>query len=142
MTSTTPTRTTSAAVGQHRRSLLLPGLAGAVAAAAAATIVAALGMAAGVAFEVPDGSPPIPLLAFTNLGLVFSLVGLAIAFGLRRWNARPASTFLRLALVLTAASLVPPFVVGASLATALALVLAHLVTAAIMIPVVVSRLAD
>jgi hypothetical protein len=44
--------------------------------------------------------------------------------------------------VLTAVSLVPPFLVGAKLATSVGVVLTHLAAAAIMIPVLVSRLPD
>ena len=141
MTSTVPNR--SAAGTEPGRRLVLPGLAAAVAAAVATTAVAALGKAAGVDFEVPDGTEqPIPLLGVTNLAFVFSVVGVAIAAGLRRWNKQPAKTFLRVALVLTAVSLIPPFVTGANLGTSIGLVLAHLTAAAIMIPTLVSRLAD
>jgi hypothetical protein len=144
MTSTTPSQSASVAVGSRRqgRSLVLPGLAGAVATAAGTMLVAALAKAAGVDFELPDGGASIPLLGFANLAFIFSLVGLVIAAGLRRWTARPAKTFLRIALVLTAVSLVPPFVVGANLTTSFGLVLVHLAAAAIMIPVLVSRLAE
>jgi hypothetical protein len=78
----------------------------------------------------------------TQLAFVYPLVGLVIAAAPRRWTARPARTFLHIALVLTAVSLVPPFLVGADLATSVGLVLTHLAAAAIMIPVLVSRLPD
>ena len=56
------------------------------------------------------------------------------------WASRPARTWARVAVALTALSLVPPFLVGANLATECALVLAHLSAAAIVIPVIARRL--
>ena len=105
-------------------------------------LVATLADAAGVDFELPDGGESVPVLGIGNLAFVFSLVGIVIAAALRRWTTRPARTFLRIAVVLTAASLIPPFLVGANLATSVGLVLTHLATAAIMIPVLASRLPD
>jgi uncharacterized protein DUF6069 len=143
MTSTTPSRTTATvAGGRQGRSLVVPGLAGAVGAGVGAMLVATVARAAGVDYELPDGGATVPVLGIGNLAFIFSLVGLAIAAALRRWTARPARTFLRIALVLTAVSLVPPFLVGANLATSVGLVLTHLAAAVIMIPVVVSRLPD
>jgi hypothetical protein len=131
--------TTTSSRQRHR--LLLPGLAAAAAAAVAATAVAALAMAAGVDFELPDGGESIPLLGFTQLTFVFSVVGILIALAIRRWAPRPARTWVITAVTLTALSLVPPFLVGANLATVCALVLAHLAAAAVVIPVIARRLA-
>ena len=118
----TQTRSSSAVATQSgRQALVVPGLAAAVAAAVATSLVAVVGKAGGIDFEVPAGSgESIPVLAFANLAFVFSVIGLAIAAGIRRWNARPARTFLRVALALTAVSLVPPFLFGAGAATACA----------------------
>lgn len=127
---------------QQRRRLLLPGLAAAAGAAVAVTAVAALAMAVGVDFELPDGGESIPLLGFTQLTFVFSVVGVLIALAIRRWAPRPARAWVRIAVALTALSLVPPFLVDANLATACTLVLAHLIAAAIVIPVIARRLAD
>ena len=126
--------------GQRRRRLLLPGLAAAAAAAVAVTAVAALAMAVGVDFELPEGGESIPLLGFTQFTVIFSVVGILVALAIRRWAARPARTWIATAVALTALSLVPPFLVGAGLATEGALVLAHLVAAAIVIPVIARRL--
>ena len=139
MTSTAPTVQLSTP-SQQRRGLLLPGLAAAAAAAGAVTAVAALAMAVGVDFELPDGGESIPLLGFTQLTFIFSVVGTLVALALRRWASRPARTWVRVAVALTALSLVPPFLVGANLATECALVLAHLSAAAIVIPVIARRL--
>ncbi|HYJ70425.1 MAG TPA: DUF6069 family protein [Nocardioidaceae bacterium] len=133
---TTPTSTDSpvSATTQHqRRRLVAPGLAAAVAAAVATTLVAVISKGAGVDFADSSGEE-IPLFAFAQLTLTFSLIGLAVAAGIRRWGKRPATTFLRTALALTAISLVPPFLIGLDLASSACLVVAHLTAAAIVIP--------
>jgi hypothetical protein len=127
---------------QPRRGYVVAGLAAAVVAAAAVTLLAAAAMAAGVDFELPDGGDSIPLLGFTQITLMFSVVGLVVAAALRRWSRRPAATFVRVAVALTAISLVPPFLYDANVATSLTLVVLHLTAAAIVIPVVGRRLAD
>jgi hypothetical protein len=142
MMTTTHTQSTASVTTQPRRSLVVPGIAVAAAAAASTTLVAALSMAIGVDFELPDGGESIPLLGFTQLTFLFSLVGVGLAAALRRWSSRPARTFVRIAVALTAVSLVPPFLVDANLATSAALVVLHLIAAAIVIPVIASRLAE
>ena len=132
---------TSTPVLQGRRGLVLTGSIAAVVAAAATTLVAALAMGVGVDFELPDGKESIPLLGFTQITLIFSVVGLLIAAAMRRWSSRPASAFVRTTVTLTAASLVPPFFVNANAETVVSLVLLHLVAAAIVIPVLARRLA-
>lgn len=134
------TTATTATTATGRR-LLLPGLAAAAVAALAVTAVAALAMAIGVDFELPDGGESIPLLGFTQLTFVFGVIGLLISLAIRRWASRPALVWIRTAVALTAVSLVPPFLVGANLATACTLVFVHLVAATIVIPVVARRLA-
>jgi hypothetical protein len=116
------------------RPLLVTGLAATVAAAAATTVVAALAQAAGVDFEIPDGGEKIPLSGIAFVTSVFSVVGVVLAVAMRRWSSRPADRFLRTAVVLTAASLVPPLVSGAAAATVAALIGLHLVAAAVMVP--------
>jgi hypothetical protein len=140
MTSTAPDVQPSTH-SQRRSRLLLPGLAAAAAAAVAVTAVAALAMALGVDFELPDGGKSIPLLGFTQLTFTFSVVGILVALAIRRWASQPARVWVRTAAALTALSLVPPFLVDANLATACALVLAHLTAAAVVIPVIARRLA-
>lgn len=140
MTSTAPTDRLSTH-GQQRRRLLLPGLAAATAAAVTVTAVATLAMAAGVDLELPDGGESIPLVGFTQLTFTFSVVGILIALAIRRWASQPARTWVRTAVALTALSLVPPFLVDANLDTECTLVLAHLIAAAIVIPVIARRLA-
>jgi hypothetical protein len=130
---TTSTRFAVAATTQRRRRLVAPGLAAAFTAALATTLVAAICRGAGVDFADSSGED-VPLLAFSQLTITFSLVGLAVAAGIRRWSRRPATTFLRTALALTAISLVPPFLIGLDPTSSVCLVLTHLTAAGIVIP--------
>ncbi|GII80906.1 hypothetical protein Sru01_58880 [Sphaerisporangium rufum] len=110
------------------------GLVAALVAMAATTLAAALARAAGVDFAIPDGGEMIPLPGFAVFTGLFSVVGIVIALALLRWSARPRERFVGTAVALTAISLAPPFLVGASTATSIALLGLHLVAAAVMIP--------
>lgn len=114
--------------------LVRTGLLAALAAAVVTTVVAALVHGLGVSFEVPDGGETIPLSGIAFVTGVFSLVGVVTAVALLRWSTRPAELFVRATVGLTALSLVPPWLVGSSVSTALALVVLHLVAAAVVIP--------
>lgn len=116
------------------RGLVGKGLAAAVAAAAATTLVAALAKAAGVEFEIPDGGETIPLSGIAFVTGVFSVVGIVIAVALLRWSAHPVRRFTWTTASLTAISLIPPLLSGAAAATVAALIVLHLVAAAVMIP--------
>ena len=70
----------------------------------------------------------------------FSLVGVVIAVALLRWSAHPARRFVWTAVSLTAISLVPPLLSGASTGTITTLVVLHLVAATVMIPALVRGL--
>jgi hypothetical protein len=100
----------------------------------AVTAVAALAYAVGVDFEIPEGGEAIPVPGFATMTSFFSLVGVAIAAGLRRWSARPALRFVQTAVALTALSLLAPVLSGGDAATVVALICLHLVAAAVMIP--------
>ena len=110
------------------------GLLSAAAAAAAPATAAALARAAGVGFEVPDGGAAIPVSGVAFVTAVLSLVGVGLAVALQRWSVRPAERFVRTTLALTAVSLVPPFLVGASAGTSLTLVALHLLAAGVVVP--------
>jgi hypothetical protein len=119
----------------HRlRGLAGTGFVATLAAMVATALAAALARAVGVDFEVPDGGETIPLSGFAVVTGFFSVVGIVIAAGLRRWSARPAERFVRTAVSLTAISLVAPLLSGANPATIAALVGLHLVAATVMIP--------
>jgi hypothetical protein len=114
--------------------LAVTGLVAALAAMVATTLGAALAQAVGVDFEVPDGGETIPLAGFAVVTGFFSVVGIVIAVALLRWSARPAERFVWTAVSLTAISLVPPLLSGATTATTTALLGLHLVAATVMIP--------
>ncbi len=118
--------------------LLVPGLiAGAIAAAAtSATVLVA--HAAGDVIAV--GGKPIPVAAFAQFVLVGALIGIALARVFSRQARRPRSTFVRTTVVLTAVSIVPDLLVGASGGSKLVLLLTHAIAAAIIIPTLAARL--
>ncbi|MDG4797728.1 DUF6069 family protein [Micromonospora sp. WMMD1082] len=119
----------------HRlRGLLVTGFIAALAATVATTLAAALARAVGVDFAIPDGGETIPLGGFAVVTGFFSVVGIVIAVALRQWSARPAERFVWTAVSLTAISMVPPLLSGATTATIAALLGLHLVPAAVMIP--------
>jgi hypothetical protein len=89
---------------------------------------------------MPDGGESVPLMGFAQLTFVFSAIGVGIAAAVRRWSSRPATVFLRIAVTLTAISLVPPFLVDANAGTVVALLGLHLAAAAVVIPVLTRRL--
>ena len=116
------------------------GLLATLAAMAATTVTAALARGIGVELEVPDGGETIPLSGIAFVTGVFSIVGVVIAGALLRWSDRPKEHFVRTAVALTTLSLVPPWLVGAAGSTSVALVVLHLVAAAVMIPSVAGSL--
>jgi hypothetical protein len=116
------------------RRLAITGLIATFAATVTTTLAAALAQAVGVDFEVPDGGGTIPLSGVAVVTGFFSVVGVGIAAVVLRWSARPAERFVWTALPLTAISLVPPLLSGASTATTTTLMGLHLVAATVMIP--------
>ena len=111
-----------------------------LAAMVATTLAAALAKTVGVDFKIPDGGETIPLPGFAVVTGLFSVVGVAIAAALLRWSPHPAERFMWTAVPLTAISLIPPVISGANPATTTALVVLHLVAAAVMIPTVTRSL--
>ncbi|QYJ05445.1 hypothetical protein KUV85_07120 [Nocardioides panacisoli] len=138
MTTTYPTST--APVTETRRPVWRAGLAVSAAAAAIITVLAAAASAAGVSFAGETGES-IPLLGFTQLTFVFSLVGVGLAAVLARRARRPRSTFVRTTVALTVLSCVPDVMVGFDALSAVTLMALHVVAAAIVIPVLAGRLA-
>ncbi|WP_214327394.1 DUF6069 family protein [Nonomuraea sediminis] len=118
--------------------LIIGGLTAAVGAGAATAAVAAAGEFAGISLVV--GGAPIPLSGFAMLTVIFSVAGLMLAVGLARWARRPRTAFVHTTLALTALSLVPDALVGASVATKVLLMVTHVVAAAIVIPAIARRL--
>ncbi|MEV6521824.1 DUF6069 family protein [Longispora sp. NPDC051575] len=116
------------------RRLVGTGLLAALGAVAATTLTAALAGALGVDFEIPEGGEVIPLAGFAVVTGFFSVVGIVLAAALLRWSARPAGRFGWTAVSLTAISLAPTLLSGADAATVVALIVLHLVPAAVVIP--------
>jgi len=117
------------------RRLTAIGLLGTLAAMLATALGAAVARTLGVDFEMPEGGgETIPVSGIAVVTGFFSVVGVLVALALLRWSARPAERFVRTAVSLTAVSLVPPLLSGASAGTITALVALHLVAAAVMIP--------
>ena len=114
------------------------GLVASLAAAAATGLGAALAGAAGIPLDVEGGRIPASGIAFVTA--VSSLVGVALAAALLRWSARPAPVFVRVAVGLTALSLVPPLLWASDAAVTITLVVLHLVAAGIVVPALAARL--
>jgi hypothetical protein len=125
----------------RRPSLCRAGLAAGLVAAAATSAIAAGADAAGVSLETAPGEQ-VPVLGFGQLTLFFTAIGVALAAVLRCRVSHPQATFVKVTLALTALSVVPDLVLSTDIATKLALVFTHVVAAAIVIPVVASRLPE
>jgi hypothetical protein len=122
---------------------------GAIAGATAAVVLYAYGSAAS-ALSVPMKAGQIGARAAATITpgnfamgtLICSFWGTVLAVLLARWAARPARTFLYSTIALTLVSLVSPLgAAHTAAATKVTLVLAHLLAAAIVIPVLTQRLA-
>jgi amino acid transporter len=137
-----PTRTIPSAptTTAERQPVWKHGITAAVVASIATTVLAALASAAGVSFAGSTGSS-IPIAGFTQLTLLFSLVGVGIAAVMARKARRPRTTFVRTAVALTALSFVPDLTFGFDAGSAATLIMLHTVAAAIVVPTLARRLA-
>lgn len=133
-------RSTRAARPFDRRALWLHGLGATVVASVVVTVLAVVASAAGVSFETASGT--IPLAGYAQLTAFFSLIGVAMAAVMARVARRPRRTFVVTTVVLTVASLVPDLTFGFDAASAIVLMLLHVVAAVIVIPVLAHRLAE
>ena len=137
---TTQVTADSPATSASRRPVWKHGVAAAMIASVATTVLAAAASATGVTFADSTGVG-IPIAGFTQLTLVFSLVGVAMAAVMARKARHPRSTFVRTAVVLTALSFVPDLTFGFDAASAATLIALHTVAAAIVVPTLAKRLA-
>jgi hypothetical protein len=110
------------------------GLATGAVAAAVTTVVAVALRAAGVPLEI--AGEEIPVLAFAQMVLLCSVVGIVIARHTRR------TTFVATTVVLTVLSFVPDVTADTGTASKLGLILTHVVAAAIVIPRLARPLSD
>ncbi|HEX3622962.1 MAG TPA: DUF6069 family protein [Acidimicrobiales bacterium] len=116
------------------------------AAAGLAAAVATVAIAGGAhAISVPIETAPgqaIPILGFGQLTLFFTAIGVLLARAIGRRASQPRSTLLRTTVALTALSVAPDLMLSAGAATKVTFVLTHLVAAAIVIPVLASRVPE
>ena len=141
-TTQVPTQATATAPppAAQRQPVWKHGVAAAVAASVATTVLASFASTAGVSFADSTGAS-IPIAAFAQLTLVFSLVGVGIAAVMARKARRPRPTFVRTAVALTALSFVPDLTFGFDTGSAATLITLHTVAAAIVVPALAGRLA-
>ena len=132
--------TTAPAPTAERQPVWKHGVAAAVVASLATTVLAAVASAAGVSFADGTGTS-IPIAGFTQLTLIFSLLGVGIAAVMARKARRPRSTFVRTAVTLTVLSFVPDLTFGFGAGSAAALITLHTVAAVIVVPTLAGRLA-
>ena len=132
LTPSTPS-TTATTCTVPSRSLWKSGMRAGACAAVATVAVAGTASAAGVSLDTAPGEA-IPLFAFAQLTLVFTVVGILIARTIGRRAHEPRTTLTRVTLALTALSLVPDVMLHAGVATKATLMLTHLVAAAIVSP--------
>lgn len=133
------TTTTASTPSTERRPVWKHGVAAAVVAAVATTVLATVASAAGVSFADKTGAG-IPIAGFTQLTLIFSLIGVGMAAVMARKARRPRSTFVRTAVTLTLLSFVPDLTFGFDAASAATLITLHTVAALIVVPVLARRL--
>jgi hypothetical protein len=124
------------------RRVLVGGVAGTVAGAAVLLAYGALAIAAHGPMHVGDGSDATPITAASfAIGVLFSsFFGVGLAVALARWAKRPARTFQRAAVVLTAVSLWAPLTAQTDDATRVWLAVGHVVAAGVIIPLIVRSL--
>ena len=147
-TLTTETTTTTRTRAPYGR-LLLVNLGATVAAGAAAEAWVALMRAAGVELRVGDpfgdasSAMALPTGACATSIVMCMVLGTALAVGLN-WKARrPAHTYVVVACTLTFVSLGAPLVAaGTNAGSKFTLIVAHLIAAAVIIPLVARCLAD
>jgi hypothetical protein len=149
MSVTTATRRTTITTTARSAtaSLWRVGLAGAVLAAVATEVYTAVIRAAGVHLAIGNIGGTAKDVVEIGPGACAIMVamcvtaGLVIATGLNRWAQRPAHTFSVTAYVLTALSVVPDAFAGATATSSkLTLIGAHVIAAAIVIPLVTRTL--
>jgi uncharacterized protein DUF6069 len=133
---TAPSGTTSSV--PTAGSLLRGGAAATVLAAVATAAVAAAGEVVGISLDISGA--PIPVVGFATTTAMFSVIGLLVALGVRRFARHPRTTWIRTTVALTVLSLVPDVLVDAATTTKMLLMVTHLVAAAIVIPAVARRL--
>jgi hypothetical protein len=144
MTTITTTSTASSTSSSATRSLLQVGTAAGVVAAAATTAFAAAARALDVPMKAAAAhhqAKVIPLAGYAEITLFSTAIGILLAVVLARRAQRPAGTFVVVTTILTVASFAGPLTTHhATTATLAVLSLAHVLAAAIIIPVMARTL--
>jgi hypothetical protein len=139
-TLTAPTTYPAGPATRGGRKIWRTGVVAGVSASVATTAFAAAAEGAGVSFKIAGEAIPLP--GFAQLTFVFSMIGTVLAVVLSHRAAHARRTFIRTTLALTTLSFVPDALADAQTSTKIALVLSHIVAAAIVIPLLASRLDD
>jgi hypothetical protein len=96
--------------------------------------LASAGFGSGEAAEIPVGG-------FATATIMWSVFGVLLAFGLRRWAKNPAQTFTRVCIALTALSIVPVVAINETTTGArITLALTHVAAAVVIVPLIARRL--
>src|SRR3954462_8688261 len=119
-----------------RRTTIVVGLVAAGVVSAAAALLHALGVSFGV-----DGEA-IPLVGFAQLTFVGAVIGGLLVAVLNRRSPAPGRRVLQVAATLTALSCVPSVAMPDDVTTKLALVVLHVLAAAIIVPVLLRHAND
>ncbi|WP_413760332.1 DUF6069 family protein [Streptomyces sp. MMBL 11-3] len=122
------------------------GVVAALAGAVVTEVFALVARGAGVPMEAAGPgaaeAAEIPVGGFAGGVLSWSVVGIVLAMGLARWAKRPGRTFVVVTVALTALSLVGPAVAPhTAVSTQIVLAVSHVVAAAVVIPLLATRLA-
>ncbi|HTL84359.1 MAG TPA: DUF6069 family protein [Acidimicrobiia bacterium] len=136
----TATHTSPRTTPTTGRQIWKTGLVAGATAAVATSAYAAVVHAAGVSFEIKGEA--IPVLGFAQMTFLAAILGTVFAVVLNRKAHHAARTFVRTTVVLTALTFVPDVLADASASTRIALVVSHVLAAAIIIPALASRLHD
>lgn len=129
------------------RPVWLVGAAAGLAASVATELYGLAARAVGVPMEAGNvgaaEAEPITVGMFAMGTLISTFWGIVIALLLARFASRPSRTFVRVTIPLAVLSLAGPLAAGdTALSTKLMLCVAHVLAAAIVIPMVAHRLGD
>ena len=95
--------------------------------------IAAIATAADVPFEI-DGEP-IPVGGFATMTVLCGVLGVVLLLLANRFSAQPRRRFLQVTVALTVLSCIPSLTTPPDAASKIALVAAHLIAAAVIVPV-------
>jgi len=103
---------------------------------------AVAGLARALHVSLRVGGKAIPVAGFPQLTFVAAIVGTLLAVVLSHRAAQPRRSFVITTVALMVLSIVPDAIVNAQATTKGTLALTHVIAAAIVIPVLASRLSD